>query len=133
MTLCEVFAVDALSMVRGALPARDGTKAILHEAAKARTDLFRLPPGDRLANHYHSKIWDLFVPVSGFGQIAHERSGDIGRTDLKPGVFCAMPPGVRHEVRNLSDQHDFVYLLIHAPGDGYDHIPTPLHPAFEET
>lgn len=133
MTSSEVFTVDALSMARGELPARDGTKAVLHEIAESRTDLFRLPPGDRLANHYHSRIWDLFVAISGRAEIVHESNGAIGRTELKSGTFCAMPPGIRHEVRNLSDRADFVYLLIHVPGDGYDHIPVPLHPAFSET
>lgn len=33
---------------------------------------------------------------------------------LKPGAFCSMPPGVRHEVSNPSKTNEAFFLLVHA-------------------
>jgi len=45
---------------------------------------------------------------------------------LKPGAFCSMPPGVRHEVSNPSKTDEALFLIVHASHDGYDYVPVPF-------
>jgi hypothetical protein len=36
--------------------------------------------------------------------------------------FLALAPGVRHRVRNVKEEEEFVFLLTQGPLDGYDFI-----------
>lgn len=98
-------------------------KAILHEHDAAQTSVFRLQPGGLIETHLHSRVFDLFLGVSGCVEIAYEGQQGKGRIELKPNSFCCMPPGVRHEVSNASATEEAVFVLIHAPYAGYDFIP----------
>lgn len=101
-------------------------KAVLHQIPESETSLFSVEPGETLAAHAHSRSWDLFVGISGVGEIVC--SGPQGIQQVAMGVrsFCAIPPGVSHEVRNLSDTERFSYVLVHAPWEGYDFVKTPI-------
>jgi hypothetical protein len=80
------------------------SKAVLHQVPESETSLFSVNPGQKLAPHIHTKTWDLFLVVSGKGEIRY--------------------PGYEHEVCNLSDTEPFSFLLIHAPWTGYDFVKT---------
>jgi mannose-6-phosphate isomerase-like protein (cupin superfamily) len=99
------------------------SKAILHQVPDAETSLFRVKPGGRIKSHYHNKVWDLFFGVAGDGEIAYIEDGQERRTPFAAGSFCAMPAGVTHEVRNLAADTELLFVLVHAPWEGYDHVP----------
>lgn len=104
----------------------DCTKALVHRVGAAETSLFRVSPGGRVATHTHSYVWDLFTGLEGVGEIEFESADGNGRLDLTPNSFCAVPPSVKHEVRNSSDSKVLMFMLVHAPFDGYDHVPAQL-------
>ena len=103
------------------------SKAVLHQVPDAETALFRVKPGGRIKSHLHQKVWDLFFGVAGDGVIAYTEDGVEHLAPLKAGAFCAMPPMVVHEVRNLSETEDVLFVLVHAPWQGYDHVPTKMN------
>lgn len=99
------------------------TKAVLSEHGAEQSAVFCLSPGGVIETHLHSRVFDLFVGLKGRVDITYEGQQGSGVVHLKPNAFCSMPPGVRHEVRNLSATEDAMFLLVHAPWDGYDFIP----------
>jgi mannose-6-phosphate isomerase-like protein (cupin superfamily) len=98
------------------------SKAVLHQVAESETSLFSVNPGESLAPHAHSRIWDLFFVVSGSGEIRYRGKDGNGTIAMPVRAFCAMPPGYEHEVCNLSATEPFSFLLIHAPWQGYDFV-----------
>jgi mannose-6-phosphate isomerase-like protein (cupin superfamily) len=100
------------------------SKAVLHQIPESETSLFSVNPGQKLAPHIHTKTWDLFLVVSGKGEIRYRGDGEEGVVQMPSRAFCAMPPGYEHEVCNLSDTEPFSFLLIHAPWTGYDFVKT---------
>lgn len=104
-------------------------KAVLSEHDAEQSAVFRLSPGGVIESHLHSRVHDLFVGVAGCVEIAYEGQQGSGLVRLKPNSFCSMPPGVRHEVRNTSKSEDGVFLLVHAPYEGYDFIQVPFRNA----
>jgi mannose-6-phosphate isomerase-like protein (cupin superfamily) len=98
-------------------------KAIMHEDGPVQTAVFRVAPGSGVPRHLHSRVYDLFVGVKGVLEIRHEGQHGHGIFELKPGAFCAMPPGVRHEVFNPSKTEEAFFLIVHAPHEGYDFVP----------
>lgn len=100
------------------------SKAVLHQVPESETSLFSVNPGEKLAPHIHTKTWDLFLAVSGKGEIRWKGKEGEGVVPMPTRAFCAMPPGYEHEVCNLSDTEPFSFVLIHAPWTGYDFIKT---------
>ena len=100
------------------------SKAVLHQVPESETSLFSVNPGQKLAPHIHTKTWDLFLAVSGKGEIRYHGDSERGVVQMPARAFCAMPPGYEHEVCNLSDTEPFSFLLIHAPWTGYDFVKT---------
>jgi len=99
------------------------TKALIHKTSVAEISLFRVAVGGEIASHHHSTVWDFFVGMSGEGCIEVTTcAGDSNSFPLVKDSHLAMPPDVTHTVRNLGEE-DFVFLLTHAPFEGYDHIP----------
>jgi mannose-6-phosphate isomerase-like protein (cupin superfamily) len=101
-------------------------KGVLQEDAPAQASVFRVQPGSGVPTHLHSRVYDLFVGVKGEVQIRYEGQHGNGVFVLKAGAFCSVPPGVRHEVSNPSTMDEALFLLVHAPYDGYDNVPVPL-------
>lgn len=97
-------------------------KAVLHRVPDAETSCFSVMPGETLVAHVHPRTWDLFFGIAGTGEIAYRRGGEQNTIVMGPRAFCAMPPGHHHEVRNLSANEPFSFLLIHAPWDGYQFV-----------
>lgn len=102
------------------------TKAVIHQVPDAETSLFKVKPGGAVKAHSHTDVWDLFIGVAGTGTISYVVKDEQKVTPMNEWSFCAMPPNVVHEVRNTSDTDDLMFLLIHAPWDGYDFIPGAL-------
>jgi mannose-6-phosphate isomerase-like protein (cupin superfamily) len=98
-------------------------KGVLHAEGPVQTAVFRVAPGSGVPRHLHSRVYDLFVGVQGVLEIRYEGQHGQGIFELKPGAFCVMPPGVRHEVFNPSRSEDAFFLSVHAPHDGYDFVP----------
>ncbi len=101
-------------------------KSILHAHDDCETSVFHLAPGGGVPVHLHSRVFDLFVGVEGDIEITYEGQQGSAVVKLKPGAFCAMPPGVRHEVRNVSATAHAKFLLVHAPNKGYDRVAVPF-------
>jgi oxalate decarboxylase/phosphoglucose isomerase-like protein (cupin superfamily) len=100
------------------------SKAVLHQVPESETSLFSVHPGEKLARHIHTKTWDLFMVISGNGEIRYKGAEGEGVVAMPTRAFCAMPPGYEHEVCNLSQTEPFSFLLIHAPWTGYDFVKT---------
>ncbi len=101
-------------------------KGVLQEDALAQTSVFRVQPGSGVPTHLHSQAYDLFVGVKGELEIRYEGQHGNGLFVLKPGAFCSMPPGVRHEVSNPSNTDEAFFLLVHASHAAYDYVPAPF-------
>ncbi len=91
------------------------SKAVLHQVPESETSLFSVHPGQKLARHIHTKTWDLFMVISGKGEIHWKGAEGEGTVPMPTRAFCAMPPNYEHEVCNLSTTEPFSFLLIHAP------------------
>ena len=85
----------------------------------------REPRRKKLAAHIHTRIWDLFLVISGQGEIRYRGDDGADTVSMPARAFCAIPPGCEHEVCNLSTTEPFSFLLIHAPWEGYDHVRGP--------
>ncbi|TCT06761.1 cupin domain-containing protein [Aquabacter spiritensis] len=118
-----VVSVSDVTQVQGESKHQLSSKAVLHQVPDAETSLFRVKPGGRIKSHYHQKVWDLFFGVQGDGVVHYTEDGEARTAPLRTGSFCAMPPNVVHEVRNASETDDMLFLLIHSPWEGYDHVP----------
>lgn len=98
-------------------------KGVMHETGEVQTAVFRVAPGSGVPRHLHSRVHDLFIGVKGLLEIRYEGQHGNGIFALKPGAYCAMPPGVRHEVFNPSTTDEAFFLIVHAPHEGYDFVP----------
>jgi mannose-6-phosphate isomerase-like protein (cupin superfamily) len=123
MAQLPVTYVEDITAVAGEARHSGCSKAVLSEHDAAQTGVFRLSPGGVIQTHLHSRVFDLFLGISGCVEITYEGQQGDGVIRLKPNSFCSMPPGVRHEVRNTSATEDAVFLVIRAPNAGYDFIP----------
>ena len=118
-----VVKIDDITKVDFASRRAGCEKGIIHEHGAVQSAVFRVAPGSGVPRHLHSRVYDLFVGVKGMLEIRYEGQHGHGIFELKPGAFCAMPPGVRHEVFNPSKNDEAFFLIVHAPHDGYDFVP----------
>lgn len=117
-----VVTVDDITKIDFASRRPGCDKGVMHEDGAVQTAVFRVAPGSGVPRHLHSRVYDLFVGVKGLLEIRYEGQHGHGVFQLKPGAFCAMPPGVRHEVFNPTREEAF-FLIVHAPHEGYDFVP----------
>ena len=101
-------------------------KGMLHEDAPVQTAVYRVQPGSGVPTHLHGRVYDLFVGVKGEVEIRYEGQQDSGVFALKPGAFCRMPPGVRHEISNPSKTDEACFLLVQASQTDFDYVPAPF-------
>jgi quercetin dioxygenase-like cupin family protein len=99
-------------------------KGVLHEDAASQTGVYRIQPGSKVPTHLHSRSCDLFVGVKGEIEMRYEGQNVCGVLALKPGAFCSIPPGVRHEVLNPSKSDEAYFLLVHTLYQDFDVVPT---------
>ena len=123
MAQLPVTIVEDMTKAPGEARHSGTTKAVLSEHGAEQTAVFRLSPGAVIETHLHSRVFDLFVGIAGTLDITYEGQKGSGVVRLKRNAFCSMPPGVRHEVRNNSATEEAMFLLVHAPWEGYDFIP----------
>jgi quercetin dioxygenase-like cupin family protein len=121
-----VVAVPDVTLALGEAKHQNSNKAILHQVPDAETSLFRVKPGGKVKSHLHQKVWDLFFGVSGDGEIHYVENGEKKVATLTTGSFCAMPPNVVHEVRNVGETSDMLFILVHSPWEGYDFVAAPV-------
>ena len=76
-----------------------------------------------------AQLFDLLVGIAGCADITCEGLQGNGVAKLRANSFCSMPPGVRHEERNISPAEDAVFMVMHAPNEGYDFIPVEFRTA----
>jgi len=132
MAQLPVTIVQDITTAAGEVRHSGCTKAVLSEHDAEQSAVFHLSPGGVIQSHLHSRVFDLFIGVSGCADITYEGQQGNGEVRLRQGSFCSMPPGVRHEVRNNSATEDAVFLLVHAPYEGYDFIPVEFRKAAAE-
>ncbi len=136
MSQQAVVKVDDITKIDFASRRPGCEKGIMHEHGAVQTAVFRVAPGSGVPRHLHSRVYDLFVGVKGLLEIRYEGQQGHGIFELKPGAFCAMPPGVRHEVFNPSKSDEAFFLIVHAPHEGYDFVPvefTQLQPMLNDS
>ena len=78
-----------------------------------------LPPGAATQAHYHPQTEEIYYILTGRGQMAIEHE----RQDVGAGDGIAIPPGKRHQIRNIG-QTDSVFLCCCVPA--YEHEDTVL-------
>lgn len=77
----------------------------------------RMPPGTSEVRHYHDHARQLFFVLSGTATL--EVAGE--RELLGPQQGCEVPPGVPHQMFNLSDR-DVEFLVISQPPTRGDRV-----------
>jgi mannose-6-phosphate isomerase-like protein (cupin superfamily) len=77
----------------------------------------RLMPGCATVPHHHAVTEEIYYTAS---MTLGEETRDVG-----PGDAIAIPPGIRHTIRNTGSQ-ELVFLCTCAPG--YEHTDTFLEP-----
>ncbi|MFM8414913.1 MAG: cupin domain-containing protein [Planctomycetota bacterium] len=82
----------------------------------------RLGPGCATTPHHHAVTEEIYYILSGTADMT---LGDETRP-VGPGDAIAIPPGVRHTIRNTGPD-ELVFLCTCAPG--YEHSDTFLEPA----
>jgi mannose-6-phosphate isomerase-like protein (cupin superfamily) len=101
-------------------------KGVLHEDPPVLTAVYLVQPGSGVPTHLHAQVYDLFIGIRGHLEIRHEGEHGSGVFVLKPGGFCQVPPGVRHELSNPSKTEETVFLLVQASQEGFDYVPAPF-------
>lgn len=87
---------------------KDGPLSVIHE---------RMPPGTAEIRHYHSVSRQFFFVLS--GQACLESGGE--RVVLNPQEGLEIPPGVPHQMMNLSEEA-VEFLVISTPPAKGDRI-----------
>lgn len=97
---------------------------LIHSSGEVKWTVIRLQPdGGEVPVHYHSKVWDYFMPIEGEAVIETETQDGVKKDfEMKPGSFLAVGPGDVHRVRNLSNEKEFVFFIAQAPRQQYDFI-----------
>ena len=81
----------------------------------------RLPAGAATVPHHHAVTEEIYYILSG----AAEMTLGSETRSVVPGDAIAIPPGVRHTIRNVGPD-ELVFLCTCAPG--YEHSDTFLEP-----
>lgn len=77
----------------------------------------RMPPGTAEARHYHLRSRQLFFVLVGTATLEL----DGVRETLGPQQGCEVPPGVPHQMLNLSDA-DVEFLVVSQPPSHGDRV-----------
>jgi mannose-6-phosphate isomerase-like protein (cupin superfamily) len=90
----------------------------------------RLAPGCATVPHHHAVTEEIYYILTGtaamtMGGHADAETSDAETRDVGPGDAIAIPPGIRHTIRNTGDT-ELVFLCTCAPG--YEHTDTFLDP-----
>ena len=120
----SVVTIDDLSRLPEAAKTERPVKAIVYQVGAIEIASFRLRPAAVISAHLHTNVRDLFVGLRGRGTVQYEVDGEVRIHDLREHSFCGVPANIPHEVRNVDDKEDLVFLLVHAPFAGYDHVKT---------
>jgi len=102
--------VDAASRAVQANPSRPAT-AILHDTDQARMVVFRLAPGQQVAEHTSTSSVSL-VTISGTGVV----SGAEGEHPVKVGDLATFAPGEPHGMRAEADTLVLLAVITPRPG-----------------
>jgi mannose-6-phosphate isomerase-like protein (cupin superfamily) len=102
-------------------------KGVLHDDAPVQTAMYRVQPGSGVPTHEHAQVYDLFIGIKGLLEIRYEGERGNGVFVLRPGAFCRVPPGVRHELSNPSKIDETLFLLVQATRSEFDYVSVPFH------
>lgn len=97
---------------------------LVHSSGEVKWTVIRLQPdGGEVPKHWHSKVWDYFIPLEGRAVIETETKDGLKKDfDMTPGCFFAIGPEDLHRVRNKSKDEEFVFLIAQAPRGEYDFV-----------
>ncbi|KAH8881128.1 hypothetical protein GQ53DRAFT_518938 [Thozetella sp. PMI_491] len=105
---------------------RDGGwhQTLVHSSGDLKWTVIRLKPGHgEVPAHFHTKVWDYFIPLSGKAVIETKtKEGAEKNYEMLPDTFLSVPAGDLHRVRNASESEEFVFLLAQSPRSMYDYI-----------
>lgn len=122
---CPEFVPDFTAATR-AVAVRPGGYAVsvIHQTSTGRVNLQRVLPGGEISSHHHSASWDYFIGQGGRGCVETiTETGELETYPLSVNSFLAIPPGIRHKVRNLRSDEPFAFILIQTPLHDYDFVP----------
>lgn len=97
-------------------------KRVIYQTDDAQASIYRLEPGCGVPPHRHSRADDLFVGLKGEAAIRTDGVKDAATFTLRAGCCCRVGRGVRHEVVNTSPVDVALFVLVHAPYKGFDHL-----------
>lgn len=68
-------------------------------------------PSELSVRHHHDRIEEIYFILEGEGEIL------IGEEwhNIKPGDAIAIPIGVRHQIKNVSNEKELQFLSINSP------------------
>ncbi|HEX7230813.1 MAG TPA: cupin domain-containing protein [Candidatus Binatia bacterium] len=104
----------------------DCEKGLLHDDVPVQTAMYRVQPGSGVPTHEHAQVYDLFIRIKGVLEIRYEGERGNGVFVLRPGAFCRVPPGVRHEPSNPSKTDETLFLLVQATRSEFDYVSVPF-------
>ena len=108
MAQLPVTIVQDITTAAGEVRHSGCTKAVLSEHDAEQSAVFHLSPGGVIQSHLHSRVFDLFIGVSGCADITYEGQQGNGEHQLIPECECLDSP---IEDSNLTLDR-FVSLLL---------------------
>lgn len=112
------------SVTRG--PEKEGGwyPSLIHSSGDMKWTVIRLEPGHgEVPAHFHTQVWDYFIPLSGKAVIETKTKEGVEKNyEMQPDSFLAMPAGDMHRVRNASEDQEFVFLIAQGPRAKYDFV-----------
>jgi mannose-6-phosphate isomerase-like protein (cupin superfamily) len=117
--------IQSLQSVRKG-PEKDGGwhPTLVHSSGDLKWTVIRLQPGHgEVPSHFHTKVWDYFIPLSGKAVIETKTKDGIEKSyEMLPDTFLGVPAGDLHRVRNASQDEEFVFLIAQSPRSMYDFV-----------
>jgi mannose-6-phosphate isomerase-like protein (cupin superfamily) len=117
MTLSPISAATAEHYVWGGVC--DGWHLV--RAAGLSVIQERVPPGGQEVRHYHQQARQFFFVLA--GEVTLEAAGEMHRLTALTGL--EVPPGVPHQLRNVSAA-EAVFLVISQPPTAGDRVAAEL-------
>lgn len=112
------------SVQRG--PEKEGRwhPTLVHSSGDLTWTVIRLQPGHgEVPPHFHTEVWDYFIPLSGEAVIETKTKDGIEKNyKMIPDTFLSVPAGDLHRVKNTSQDREFVFLIAQSPRFKYDFV-----------
>ena len=95
-------------------------RALALQTDELQVSIYELEPGGLIPAHSHSVSWDVSLVIEGEIEARFKEGENIRSARLGPHMMSLVPPGAVHEIRNPSRDKVARFLLVQAPGRGFD-------------